>query len=101
MKKAMKSKSEILSLLTSYKATAAKRYGVTRIGIFGSVARGEQTENSDVDVCVGLKEPKLFTLVHIREELKELFGRPVDVVRLRDDMDQLLLRNINRDGVYV
>ena len=49
--KTMKTKSEIIHLLSTYKQTAEEKYGLTRIGIFGSVARGEQTEDSDVDVC--------------------------------------------------
>ena len=47
----MKSTTEILELLRTYKAHSAAKYGVKRLGIFGSVARGEQTEHSDVDIC--------------------------------------------------
>ena len=49
---------------------------------------------ADVDICVELKRPNLFTLVHIKEELQELFGRPVDIVRLRLDMDSVPHNNI-------
>ena len=45
----MKSTDEILALLRTYKPTAVNKYGLTRIGVFGSVARGEQTPESDVD----------------------------------------------------
>ena len=71
-----------------------------KIGIFGSVARNEQTEDSDVDVCVEMKKPDLFTMVHIKEELQELFGKPVDIVRLRKNMNPMLLKQIKRDGIY-
>ena len=47
----MKTTSEILNLLKSYKSIATSKYGLTKIGIFGSVARGEQIDESDVDVC--------------------------------------------------
>ena len=40
----------------------AHKYGIMRMGIFGSVARGEQTEDSDVDVCVELQTPSMFCL---------------------------------------
>ena len=53
----MKQRTEILQLLSNYKPVAKKKYGLTRIGIFGSVARGEQTEQSDVDVCYEGKAP--------------------------------------------
>lgn len=76
-------------------------YGIVRIGIFGSVARGEQTENSDVDICVDLKTPNLFSLVHIKEELRQLFGCDVDIVRFRQNMDALLEQDILKEGIYV
>ena len=46
----MKSTTEYINILRDYMAKNASKYSITRIGIFGSVARGEQTENSDVDV---------------------------------------------------
>ncbi len=97
----MRTTSEYLQILKEYKALKAVQYGISRVGIFGSVARGEQTEESDVDVCIDLTSPTLFKLVHIKEELQELFGCPVDIVRLRQEMDSLLRRNIMEEGIYV
>ena len=48
VKTKMKSKTEILNLLKQYKPKAQREYGLTRLGIFGSVARDEQTGDSDV-----------------------------------------------------
>lgn len=79
----------------------ASKYGITRMGIFGSVARGEQTEESDVDVYLETNTPNLFALVHIKEELQILFGCNVDVVRLRKRMDSLLKNRIEKEGIYV
>lgn len=97
----MKTTQEYLRLLTDYKKSRGTLYGISRIGIFGSVTREEQTEDSDVDVCVDLERPSMFSLVHIKDELQQLFGCKVDIVRLRDNMDALLQRNINKEGVYV
>ena len=47
----MKSTSEYLLLLKQFKETKGKFYGIQKIGLFGSVARGEHKEGSDVDVC--------------------------------------------------
>ena len=96
----MQTANDYITLLRKYLSTKADAYGITKIGIFGSVARNEQTEDSDVDVCVEMKKPDLFTLVHIKEELQELFGRPVDIVRLRNNMNPMLLKQIKRDGIY-
>lgn len=96
----MKTTNDYITILRKYLSTKADAYGITKIGIFGSVARNEQTEDSDVDVCVEMKKPDLFTMVHIKEELQELFGKPVDIVRLRNNMNPMLLKQIKRDGIY-
>lgn len=97
----MKQRTEILQLLSNYKPVAKKKYGLTRIGIFGSVARGEQTEQSDVDVCYEGKAPSLLTLDLIQCDLEKLFDCKVDMVRVRDNMNALLKKRIEREAVYV
>ncbi len=97
----MKTRTEILQLLNRYKPTAQKKYGMTRIGIFGSVARGEQKEGSDVDICYEGEAPSLLTLDLIQSELEDLLGSKVDIVRVRDNMNGLLRQRIIRDGIYV
>jgi hypothetical protein len=58
-----------------------RRYGVVRAGIFGSVARGEATAGSDVDVLVDFEGRKsLLDLVSLRAELSALLGRHADVL---------------------
>lgn len=79
----------------------ASKYSITRMGIFGSVARGEQTEESDVDICLETSKPSMFALVHIKEELQDLFGCNVDIIRLREQMDSLLRNRIEKEGIYV
>ena len=90
-----------MQLLKRYKPTAQKKYGMTKIGIFGSVARGEQKEGSDVDVCYEGEAPSFITLDRIQSELEELLGSKVDLVRVRDNMNSLLRQRIYRDGIYV
>ena len=99
--KEMKTTKEYLQLLREYRTQKAVQYGISRIGIFGSVARGEQTEKSDVDICVDLKNPSLFILVHIKEDLQRLFGKTVDIIRIRPEMDDLMKRDIMTEGLYV
>jgi len=58
-----------------------RQYGVTRIRIFGSVARGEEDTNSDVDFLVELEPGRsLFDLGGLQMALQELLGCKVDVV---------------------
>ena len=97
----MKTTSEILELLKLYKTAKAFNYGFTRLGVFGSVARGEQTEKSDVDICYEGEAPSLLTLDRIQCELEELLGCPVDLVRIREQMNATLKKRIMKEGIYV
>lgn len=79
----------------------AEKYGILKLGIFGSVARNQQTENSDVDIYYEGEAQGLFSLSHLKNELEELLECPVDIVRIRDRMNQLLRKRIEREGIYV
>ena len=94
-------RTEILKILTQHQDELAKRYGVTRLGIFGSVARGEATETSDVDVMLEMEKPDLFFMVHIKQELEDMLHCPVDIVHYRPRMNSFLKKQINKDGIYV
>lgn len=55
-------------------------HGVSRAAVFGSVARGEDQEGSDVDLVVEFEEGRtLLDLVGLRQDLQELLGREADV----------------------
>lgn len=97
----MKSTTEYINILRDYMVQNASKYSITRMGIFGSVARGEQTEDSDVDVYLETSKPSMFALVHIKDDLQTLFGCNVDIVRLRDHMDSFLKNRIEKEGIYV
>ena len=61
-----------------------KRYGVTRIGLFGSFARGEDQSASDVDILVTFAAPvDLFTFLELKEYLETLLERDVDLVTIK------------------
>jgi len=94
-------RNDILSTLTRFRDLKREEFGIVRIGVFGSVARGEITEASDIDVVVELDRPDLFTLVGIKQELEELLHRPVDVVRYRERMNTYLKRRMEQEAIYV
>ena len=97
----MKTTQEIIAILRYFKMTEGDRYGISRLGIFGSVARGEQTSDSDVDVFFEGKTVGLFALSHLKNELERLLGCSVDIVRLREHMNAALHKLIENEGLYV
>ena len=85
-----------LKLLRAHKQELEERYGATRLGIFGSVARDE----SDVDVVVEMA-PDLFGRVSLKEELETILGAKVDLVRYWRRMNHYLKRRIDMEAHYV
>lgn len=94
-------RSEILKRLSIYKSEHHKDYKFSKIGIFGSVARNNETDKSDIDIVVELLNPDLFILGNIKTDLELEFGKNVDIVRLRENMNQFLKDRIQREAIYV
>ncbi len=91
---------EVLSILRTHKHDLFNKYGITRLGIFGSVARGENTDASDVDIVVEMP-PDLFQMVHVKEELEHLLVGSVDLVRYQKHLSSLLKQRIDNEAIYV
>ena len=84
-----------------YKRENSKKYGINSIGIFGSYSKGQATEESDIDVVIETQYPDLYMLVHIKEELEQLFNKSVDLIRHKENMNPYLKKHIARDAQYV
>lgn len=94
-------RNEIIRTLRGFVEINRDRYEIIRIGIFGSAARDNMDEQSDIDIIVELGKPDLFYLVGIKQDLEEKFHRPVDIVRYRDRMNAFLKKRIDKEAVYV
>ena len=90
----------VLRTLSLHKEELSNKYGVARLGIFGSVARDQATDASDVDIVVEMP-PNLFQMVHMKEELEQLLGVPVDLIRLHKHLNALLKSRIDDEAIYV
>jgi hypothetical protein len=71
-------------------------FGVERIGLFGSIAKGIETEDSDVDIIVEFRRPIGLKFIELVEYLENLFGRKVDVMT-KDGLDNVRLKDIGDD----
>jgi len=96
----MPTQTEYLHKLKQFKQEYASKYGIERIGIFGSVARGEQTEKSDIDIYYEGKSMGLKSLVEFPMELEKFFGAPVDVVRKHNNLRPSFLKRIQQEIIY-
>jgi len=90
-----------IDTLRRFKQEYGAEYGITQIGFFGSVARGEQTEESDVDVIVESPSASIYTLIGIKQELEKMFNREVDVVGKTEFTPQSFLARVEKEAIYV
>jgi len=92
---------EIIEILRDYKEHSEYSDNILSLGLFGSHARGDDTEISDIDVFVALKINKMFDLIGIKQDLEELTQRNVDIVLLHQSMNKFLRNRILHEGLYV
>lgn len=91
----------LLADLKAFKEQHGEEYGLRSLGIFGSFARGEATDDSDVDIVFETATPNLFRTARMKQELEALLARDIDVVRLREDMNPSLRKRIVEEAHYV
>ncbi|MCY7316025.1 MAG: nucleotidyltransferase family protein [Rubrivivax sp.] len=92
---------QILALLTEHKPVLAQHFGVCRLALFGSMARGTARPDSDVDVLVDFEGPATAKRYFgVQFYLEDLLGRDIDLVT--DDALRPRLRPyVERDAVNV
>lgn len=95
------SKKDCVDILRMCSTTLKNDYGIKSLRLFGSVARGEDHEGSDVDVLVETETPNPFVLMDAKEFLEQRVGRSVDLIRNHKNLNPRLRRRIERDGIVV
>jgi uncharacterized protein len=90
----------VLSVLGSHKIDLEQRYNLKKVGIFGSVARNSAKDDSDIDIVVEM-EPNILLKVQLKEELEQLLGSKVDLIRYWERMNPYLKARIDREARYV
>jgi len=94
-------KDEVLAILRQFKKEYAQEYHLLEIGVFGSVARDEANEKSDVDIVFETDKPNLFRTSSMKVLLENLLAQEIDIIRLRDNMNIKLKEEIQREVLYV
>jgi len=94
-------KDEIFKELKNYLNDCRYREHIRKIGVFGSVARGEMSPDSDIDIFVDLSPVKAFDLIGIKQDIEKLTSQHVDIVAIRENMNPFLKSKIEREGIIV
>jgi uncharacterized protein len=95
----MKSKNEIIRILKELKPVLEKDYNITEIGLFGSYLRGEQNQDSDVDILLDHKSGlTFFKLIDLEKLLTDKFNIKVDIAfkkYLKNNIGKRILSEVN------
>jgi len=79
-----------------------KEYDPLKVGLFGSFARGENIEGSDIDILVEFKEsPSLLTLIKLENDLTEILGIKVDLVTTGAIKNKRIKKSIKKDLINI
>lgn len=100
----MLTRQEIITLLQAKHTYLANEYGVRKIGLFGSYAKGQSGESSDIDILVEFERPIGFRFFELVDDLEQWLGKKVDVLTpagIQNIRVERIARNIIESVVYV
>lgn len=93
-------KSDILRILSMHKPLLTQKYQLNKLGLFGSYARDEAVEGSDIDILVDFKKPVGMEIVDLALELEKLLNHKVDLITL-NAIKNRLFSHIEQEVIYV
>ena len=96
----MKTTSEYISTLKQHAPILRERFGMTSMSLFGSVARGKHTEDSDVDVFVEMPAT-LRAVGGANDYLEQITGKHVDMILKHRNLTPFFLKEVERDGIRI
>lgn len=96
----MKTSQDYINLIREHQSELFEQFGITSMRLFGSVARGEQHEGSDVDLFVTMP-PKMFKYIEAAQYLEQLLGCSVDLIRDHQNLRPFFRQQIEHDGIDV
>jgi predicted nucleotidyltransferase len=96
----MKSLEEIKTILLQNKSHLYSKYPIESLAIFGSYARKDQNEQSDLDLLVEFNDKIGIRFIDLAEELEILFGFKIDLVS-KNGIKEKYLKSIKSDLIYV
>ncbi len=93
-------KDDILTFLKAHKNELMKNYNLTEIGLFGSYAKDEADEDSDIDIVIKSNKKDFFIREDLREYLEKHLQKSVDIGYI-DSFRQFYKKRIEKDIIFV
>ena len=92
----------VIEILRDHKKVLQQKYGVIKIGVFGSYARNQQRADSDIDIAIEIiKEKKnLHNFLSIKRELERILGKKVDL-GIESTLKPIIKEYVSKDIIYV
>ena len=91
----------IIGQLRKEKDYLENQFGVTKIGLFGSYAKGQYHADSDIDFLVEFRQPSFDSYVGLCLYLEKKFDRKIEIVRKRDSLNSRFIRRVEKEVIYV
>jgi uncharacterized protein len=96
----VKTRDEIINCLAANKELLQSKFPLKSIALFGSYARNEQNEDSDIDLLVEFEQPVGFEFIELLEDLEKIFNHKVDLIS-KKGVKAHYLPYIEDDAIYV
>ena len=90
----------ILDQLRQDKDILDRAYGVTKIGLFGSYAKGQAHPDSDIDFLVEFKQPSFDSLAGLYLYLEKKFDRKIEIVRKSNRLSSRFIKRVEKEVIY-
>jgi hypothetical protein len=93
-------KNIILEFLKDHKSELKEKFGLTKVGLFGSYAKGTATKDSDIDLAIEMEIKDFFLRNDLKEYLENSFKIPVDIGYF-DSFREFYKKKIEKEIIYV
>lgn len=93
-------KENIIKFLSENREHLSERFSITQVALFGSYARDEATEDSDIDILIDTKVKDAKNRFYLKEYLSQNLNRDVDVC-YSDGLRSFIKKNIQGELIYV
>jgi hypothetical protein len=96
----MRTAEEFIDIIRKHATELHEHFGITSMRLFGSVARGENREDSDIDLFVTMP-PKLYNVILASQYLEKLLGCSVDLIQDHKNLRPFFRQQIEKDGIDI